>query len=84
MYFNKRGPKDHLPWSVDLGAQNSEIQVLQIILDCPAGESKFDPNERRPEVPKAWFEFPDATVTISGGIATIHGSHDGQADEVSI
>lgn len=73
MYFNKRGPVDGLPWSVDYGAQNSEVQVRKIRLVNVTGEVQFDPKERRPEVPKAWIEFRDASLSISRGIATIRG-----------
>lgn len=81
MYFNKRGPKDSLPWSVDYGDQSSEIQVRTIHLERVTGDVKFDPKASyqgiepatnpRSEVPKAWIEFPDAELEISRGRARI-------------
>lgn len=73
VYFNNRSTRDGLPWSVDYGAPNSEIQVRGIELEDISGEARFDPKEDRPNTPKAWIEFPEASLSIVRGIATIRG-----------
>lgn len=62
LYFN-RSNVDSRIWSIDFGAGGAEIELGSVTVDAFA-HSKYDAANTNPDLPKAWFEFYDAEVTL--------------------
>lgn len=62
VYYNKRGG---LPWSVDFGTTDSEIQVRHIHFEFIAkGQTRTDFDQKDPEQPTGWIEFEDVQLRM--------------------
>jgi hypothetical protein len=68
VYFNRRGP---LPWSLDYGSQQTEVNVAHITINSTIGYTMTDPHNTDPEKPSGWIEFPDAAMRIDEGTALV-------------
>lgn len=62
LYFNRSGVYSRV-WSIDLGDGSAEIELGHVTVDKMA-HSKYNSNENNSDLPKAWFEFHDAEITL--------------------
>lgn len=74
VYFNRKAEFPQV-WSVDEGAQGSEVNIISYELHRVNAISRYDSSTTpNPDTPSAWLEINYAVMELKGGVA--HFFHD--------
>jgi hypothetical protein len=67
-YFNRHREAPQV-WSVDEGAQESEVNVMAFFADgCPV-RSRYNGMKVNEDSPSAWIEIEASRMDVAGGVA---------------